>query len=355
MIVKEDSSMLTQTPSTSTPAPVENKSSSKGKIWRRAVAVMLALSVLLLIGYTGVSFYIATQLQVGTRLPISATPASLGLQYKDVTFPSRYDNLQIKGWFIPGILPNGQLTSQRTILIVHGIDNNRADPGAGLLHLSSDLAHHGFAILAFDLRGNGESPAAPRSFGLYEQRDVLGAVDFLHSGTLPYPELGRTRAIAAWGDSLGGATVIFASASEPSIKAVVSDSSYADILPRIERGIPAQGHVPPMFTPGGLIVAQWLYGIDYYNIKPASVIASIAPRSILLIHGADDNKDHKTTPPADMYLLAAAALGAQNANVQTWMVPGATHVQAYNVEGQAYVDRIVAFYTAALGPDTSGS
>jgi dipeptidyl aminopeptidase/acylaminoacyl peptidase len=308
-----------------------------------------------MVGYTGISFYIATQMQIGTRLPIYATPASLGLQYKDVTFPSRYDNLQIKGWFIPGILPNGKLTSQRTILIVHGIDNNRADKNAGLLHFSSDLAHHGFAVLAFDVRGNGESPAAPRSFGLYEQRDVLGAVDFLDSGPLPYPELGRPHAIAAWGESLGGATVIFATASEPLIKAVVSDSAFADILPRLERDIPAQGNVPPMFTPGGLVVAQWLYGIDYSNIKPASVIASIAPRPILLIHGADDNKDHKSTPPAHMYLLAASALAAQNANVQTWMVSGATHVQAYHVEGQNYVDRIVAFYTAALGPDTSGS
>ncbi|MGZ6281184.1 MAG: hypothetical protein ACXWPP_21330, partial [Ktedonobacteraceae bacterium] len=88
---------------------------------------------------------------------------------------------------------------------------------------------------------------------------------------------------------------------------------------------------------------------------PVEVIASIAPRPILLIHGADDNKDHKSTPPADMYTLAAAALSAPNANVQVWMVPGAVHAQAYHVEGQVYVDRIVAFYNAALGPDTSGS
>jgi len=347
--------MLTHTPSSSAPAPVEDKSTRKGRGWRIVVAVLLTLSVLLMVGYSGVSFYIATQMQIGHRTPIYATPASLGLQYKDVTFPSRYDNLQIKGWFIPGILPNGQLTSQRTILMVHGIDNNRADKGGGLLNLSSDLAHHGFAILAFDLRGNGESPAAPRSFGLYEQRDVLGAVDFLHSGPLPYPELGRPHAIAAWGESLGGATVILATANEPSIKAVVSDSSYADALIRLERDIPAQGHIPPFFTPGGLVVANWLYGVDYYNIKPASVIASIAPRPILLIHGSADNKDHRTTPPAQMYILAAAALSAQNTNIQVWMVPGATHVQSYHVEGRVYVDRLVAFYTAALGPDTSGS
>jgi uncharacterized protein len=347
--------MLTQTPSTSAHTPIEDKSSNNGRIWRIVVTALLTLSVLLMVGYTGVSFYIATQMQIGTRMPLYATPASLGLQYKDVTFPSRYDNLQIKGWFIPGILPNGQLTSQRTILMVHGINNNRADKGAGLLNLSSDLAHHGFAILAFDLRGYGESQAAPKSFGLYEQRDVLGAVDFLHTGPLPFPELGRTHSIAAWGDSLGGATVILAAANEPSIKAIVSDSAFSDFLARAERDIPAQGHISPMFTPGGLVVAQWLYGVDYYNIRPVDAIAKIAPRPILLIHGSADNKDHKTTPPAHMYILAAAALSTPNANVQTWMVPGARHVQSYHVEGQVYVDRIVAFYTAAFGPDTSGS
>src|SRR5574340_232682 len=231
MIVKEDSSMVTQTPSTSAPEPVEDKSSRKGRVWRRVVAALLVLSALLLVGYTGVSVYIATQIQIGKRPPIYATPASLGLQYKDVTFPSRYDNMQIKGWFIPGILPNGQLTSQRTIILVHGIDNNRADKGAGLLNLSSDLARHGFAVLAFDLRGNGESPAAPRSFGFYEQRDVLGAVDFLRSGPIPYPALGRPRIIGGYGVSMGAATLLLATAQEQAIRAVVSDCAYAEIIP----------------------------------------------------------------------------------------------------------------------------
>ena len=96
--------MLTQTPSSSAPSPVEDNSTRKGRGWRIVVTVLLTLSVLLMVGYSGVSFYIATQMQIGRRTPIYATPASLGLQYKDVTFPSRYDNLQIKGWFIPGDL-----------------------------------------------------------------------------------------------------------------------------------------------------------------------------------------------------------------------------------------------------------
>lgn len=71
-------------------------------------------------------------------------------------------------------------------------------------------------------------------------------------------------------------------------------------------------------------MAQVLYGVDYYHTRSVDVIASIAPRPIFLIHGADDNTDHATTPPSDMYTLAAAALSGPHANVQTWLVPGAT-------------------------------
>jgi hypothetical protein len=110
-----------------------------------------------------------------------------------------------------------------------------------------------------------------------------------------------------------------------------------------------------MFTPGGLIAAQVIYGVDYYHTRPVDVIASIAPRPIFLIQGTADNTNHRDTPPSNMFILAAAALGAPDANVQTWLVPGATHAKSYQVEGKVYVDRIVAFYRAILGPDSSGS
>lgn len=43
------------------------------------------------------------------------------------------------------------------------------------LTLSAAIARHGFALLAFDLRGQGESPAATVTWGLPERSDVLGA------------------------------------------------------------------------------------------------------------------------------------------------------------------------------------
>jgi uncharacterized protein len=351
-LVKEIRTMLTHTPSpAATAPPVAKKPTTVGRGWRRLVALLLILSVVLTAGYAAVSIYIGTQIQVEKHLPVTATPTSLGLQYKNVTFPSREDQVQLQGWFIPGVLPNGQLTAQRTIIVLHGNVANRAAQDLGLLKLSGNLAHRGFAILAFDMRGNGESPAAARSFGLFEQRDVLGAVDFLRSGPLPYPELGRPHAIAGYGNSLGGSTLILAAAKEPAILAIVSDSAFADILPILERQIPKEGHLPSLFAPGGLLAAQVIYSVDYYHTRPADVIAAVAPRPIFLIHGANDTY----TPPSDMAVLAAAARSAPNANVVTWLVPGTTHGAAMNTQGKGYVDRLVAFYTAALGLDTSGS
>jgi len=48
---------------------------------------------------------------------------------------------------------------------------------------------------------------------------------------------------------------------------------FSDVLPRLEREIPSDGHLPAFFTPGGLIAAQILYGVDYYHTRPVDVIA----------------------------------------------------------------------------------
>src|SRR6266581_4283516 len=90
------------------------------RVLRRIVVALLIVSVVVTTAYTALSFYIATQLVYVPQKPLYATPASLGLQFKYVTFPSRVDHVQLKGWFIPGVLHNGSLTSQRTIIVVHG-------------------------------------------------------------------------------------------------------------------------------------------------------------------------------------------------------------------------------------------
>ncbi|HEV2583859.1 MAG TPA: alpha/beta hydrolase [Ktedonobacteraceae bacterium] len=329
--------------------PTAAKGTRTGRLFRRVIVALLIVSGMVTLAYSTLSIYIATQLVYVPPTPIYATPASLGLQFKDVTFPSRVDQVQLRGWFIPGVLSGGRLTAQRTIVVVHGSRTNRADQAAGLLNLSGQFARHGFAVLAFDMRGMGESPPAPLSLGYFEQRDVLGAVDFLRSGPIPYPDLGRPRLIGGWGVSMGAATLLLAASQEPAIRAVVSDSAYADILPILEREVPKGGHLPPLFTPGALLAARALYGMDFYAVRPVDVVARLAPRPVFFIHGTGDTY----IPQVNMALLAAAARTAPDASVQTWLVPGAQHAQAFNTHPQEYVARVMAFFTNALGPDTN--
>jgi uncharacterized protein len=340
--------MLSRTSSSVATVTQTQSGAKTDRLLRRVVVALLIVTVIVTTAYTTLSIYIATQLVYAPQKSIYATPASMGLQFKYVTFPSRVDHMQIKGWYIPGVLPNGNLTTQRTIIMVHGNRANRADKSAGLLNLSGDLALHGFAVLAFDMRGTGESPPAPLSLGYFEQRDVLGAVDFLRSGPIPYPALGRPRIIGGYGVSMGAATLLMATAQEPAIRAVVSDCAFTDDIPLLEREVPSRGHLPQSFTPGALVAAFVLYGMNFYAVRPVDIVATIAPRPIFFIQGTSDT----FVPPSNMNILAAAARSVPDAHVQTWLVPGAAHAQSFHTAGGVYVDRVVAFYNATLGPDT---
>jgi fermentation-respiration switch protein FrsA (DUF1100 family) len=317
---------------------------------RRIIAALMTVTGVLTFGYIGISSYIAEQLVYETPKPIVRTPASLGLGFASVSFPSRDDNISLKGWFIPGVLPDGRLTVDRVIVAVHGTRTNRESPGDHLLELTADLARHGFGVLSFDMRGMGESPPAPLSMGNLEQRDVLGAVDFLQTGRRPFPELGRPRIIGGLGISMGAATLLLAAAGEPAIHAVVSDSAFADAAPLLEREIPKRsvalvGRIPGVFAPSALAMARILYGVDLFDARPVDTIGRIAPRPLLLIHGAADDY----VPISNFELLESAARAPAAARVTTWVVPQTRHAQAFKNTGPAYVARVVTFFDAALG------
>jgi uncharacterized protein len=308
---------------------------------QRIIIALLIISGLLAFFYASVSISLALIITYRPPKPITRTPSSLGLNYRNITFQSREDHLLLRGWFIPGILPDGLLTVERTVIQVHGANNNRAMA----LDISAALARHGIAVLAFDLRGNGESTPAPSGAGYFEQRDILGAVDFLRSGPLPYPELGRPQAIGGWGISLGGDALIYAAAQEPAIKAVVIDSAYATLAQFMEHAFGSY----TIFIPGTRLTAMMFYGIDYANVRPVDVIAKIAPRPIFLIQGAADTD----VLPSNMTELASAASSTQGADVQTWLVPNAHHIQAYNLVRNTYVDRLVTFFKTELRTESS--
>ncbi|HET9918675.1 MAG TPA: alpha/beta hydrolase [Ktedonobacteraceae bacterium] len=309
---------------------------------RRFTIILLVVSGILATLYVGTSMALALILAYLPPLPVTQTPSSLSLSYREVAFLSRGDRILLRGWFIPAILPDGQMSAERTIIVVHGVHANRATPL--VLDLSATLARRGFAVLAFDMRGDGESSPAPLGGGYFEQRDVLGAVDFLRTGRLPYPELGRPRFIGGWGISQGGVALLFAAAQEPALQALVIDSAYASMESLIKHAFGAAS----VFLPATRLITSVLYGIDYYAVRPVDVVAKIAPRPLLFIHGADDT----IVPPSNMEDLAGAARSAPQAHVQTWLVPHTEHIEAYVTAKQAYIERMLVFFTGAASVQT---
>ena len=299
----------------------------------RLANVLATLGLIYVAASVGLGMVLAYQPQ----MPITQTPASFGLRYRDVTFFSRDDSILLHGWFLPGVLPDGRLTVERTVVLAHGMHANRATNL--MLGLSSALVHEGLAVFSFDMRGHGDAPPAALAGGTLEQRDVLGAVDFLRSGQLPYPELGHPRMLGGWGISLGAVALLLAAVQEPALQAIVSDSAYATM-----QSLVRQDFGPAFcFIPGVRVIDRLLYGIDAYDGRPIDVVARIAPRPLLFIHGAADTD----VPPADMFQLATAASRGSQARVQTWLVPGAHHIEAYAVD-HSYTQRVATFFVTEL-------
>jgi fermentation-respiration switch protein FrsA (DUF1100 family) len=90
---------------------------------------------------------------------------------------------------------------------------------------------------------------------------------------------------------------------------------------------------------------------NYYAVRPMDVVASIAPRPVFFIQGSKDS----IVPAWNLSLLAHATSRVPDAHVQTWLVPGAEHIQSFHLMGQVYVDRVVSFFKETLIPPSQVS
>lgn len=296
---------------------------------QRARWLLGSVVTLLCTAYIAVAALAATVLSTPRRVAATGTPAEFSLPFADASFPARGGDVQLRGWFIP------QEGAKRAIVIVHGKDNS----GLGLLRdgfapLVRDMHERGFAVLLLDLRGHGRSGDGRFSFGLNERRDVAGAVDWLKTqGFAP----GR---IGVYAQSLGSASSILATADDADIGALVSDCSYAAILPIIEREWTQTSRLPQFVLPGTLLFVRLFYGYDLAAARPIDVVGSIAPRPLLIIHGQAD----MLIPVAEAEALHAAAPGSE-----LWTVADAGHGSSYLVQGQAYIERVIQFFDRSIG------
>jgi uncharacterized protein len=188
----------------------------------------------------------------GNRSPLDRTPASVGLAFENVAFKAT-DGVDIRGWFIPGA---GAKPGSRgpVVVFVHGWLWNRlgnvsgkvpfVDRDVDFLPATRGLHDAGYHVLLIDVSNHGESGSRmPITYGPWEARDYIGAVNYLRSR----PDVDSSR-IGALGTSMGGNIIIYGTPECQPVKALLAIQPA--ILPHFNRNFARQelGPLGPMMV-----------------------------------------------------------------------------------------------------------
>jgi uncharacterized protein len=255
--------------------------------------------------------------------PTVADAATLGLPgARDVSFPAA-DGVRLSGWYVPG--RNGA-----AVILMHGSHNTRADT---IRHLRLAVAA-GYAALAYDARGHGQSDGQTNALGWHADPDVAGAVQFLRRQGGVDPDR-----IAALGLSMGAEEALRAAADHVPLRAVVADGAGASTLGDMR--LSSNGPLAPV-----LLSATWLTFRATEAIsgddEPAPLKDLVgAIRAPVLLIASNDAGERK---------IDEAYRHRIGANATLWYVPDAGHTKALATHPGAYAARVTAFLATALAP-----
>jgi pimeloyl-ACP methyl ester carboxylesterase len=279
-------------------------------------------------GVIGAAWYVSTR--VSPQRPrtfqdgYTFTPWELGVPYEPIDLFSA-DGLRLAGWWLP------RSATAPTIICCHGHSGSKADN----LGIGTNLWRAGYNILLFDFRGRGDADPWPHTLISREVDDLLAAVAYARQ-RLPHAPIGVV------GYSMGAAVAILAAAREPAIAALVADSSFTAGADVVAHGVRSTLRIPPrpLVLAADEVVSR-RHGYRFSQARPIDAIGKIAPRPVLIIHGANDS----ITPASHAHALYAAAGEPR----QLWVAPEVEHCGAYFADRPAYCRRVIGFFDQYLG------
>jgi dipeptidyl aminopeptidase/acylaminoacyl peptidase len=316
---------------------------------RRAVGIGIVVVLLVLIGgylYAGSTIYDTVSVAKAKcdGLYADNTPGAFTVEgvdtdpyvmptYEEVTLPSRDPEVALSAWYMPP--DDGGIGS--AVVIVHGHNSCKR---SGRILLAAGMLHRdGIGVLLIDLRNHGDSTVTNGRFagGIREYRDALGGWDWLVGHGYPADRVGL------FGHSLGAATVLIATGEEPRVAATWEDSSYADVDVAIQAELERHGY-PTFLRYGGYLMARLKSGDDLTSLSPIGAVAKLDGRPIFITHGTAD-----TRLSVEYAYDLADAVRADGGTVDPWIVEGAEHTLAIQLEPAEYERRLDAFFESALG------
>jgi uncharacterized protein len=247
----------------------------------------------------------------------------LDAPHENISFRTS-DGLTLRGWYVP---------SRNGAAVISFPGRKGSQKPARM------LARHGYGVLVFDRRGEGESDGEPNAFGWGGDRDVKAAVDYLQ--TRPDVEDDR---IGGIGLSVGGEMMLEAASEDRDLRAVVSDGAgaraFSDSLD--EQEVTGMGPADKAINTVGLAVRTGAMTV-FTNEPPAAnlktLIERIAPRPVMLIAAPNSNHGEE---------LNRGFYEAAHEPKTLWEIPEASHVGGIDARPREYERRVVGFYDDAL-------
>ena len=225
----------------------------------------------------------------------------------------------------------GARSDAPAVLMLHGNGESRDQMAA----TGAMLARHGYASLAIDFRGHGESTVRPHTFGWTESRDA-------HAGLAWLRQRQRGARIAVIGISLGGAAALIGPSGPLPADAMVLDAVYPDIRRAIGNRIAAMGGwvlarvVEPLLS----YQSRLRFGVWPSALSPIDAVARYRG-PVLVIGGGRDIY----TPPAETRAIFAAARGPK----RLWIVPGLDHGEVSSMTSAEYESSLLGFLSRTVG------
>jgi alpha/beta superfamily hydrolase len=289
------------------------------------MTIIIVIAVILVV-YTGLSMYGAKRCMEIPRESLEVTADSTGLEYENISFTSREDNVLLKGWYFPG--------GETAIIVVNGGFNPRVDDNSDTLGLTRELVKKGYSVLLFDFRGRGESEGAARSLSNIDE-DIGGAYDYL---------IGRGHTLnqtCLMGFCSGAVQAcIYASRNDTGV--LILDGCFISVPTMVVREAAtttAPEFLARLFIPGLFLITKLVYGYELVN--PIDAVGAIKCPT-LFIH---EEYDKFTTLEETEKLYNVSS----NQVNEIWEVSESDHSHAFRNYPEEYVGKIHGFIMKHAG------
>jgi fermentation-respiration switch protein FrsA (DUF1100 family) len=241
----------------------------------------------------------------------------LGGDFEDVSFTTG-DGLELTGWYVP--------SKNRAAVI--------AFPGRkGPQRQTRMLVRHGYGVLLFDRRGEGDSEGDPNAVGWAGDRDIKAAIAFLRER----PDVDADR-IGGIGLSVGGELMLEAAAETDALKAVVSEGAGIRSA-REAAELPGGGKWLALPIWGGITAGTAVFSNHAPPPNLNDVVERISPRPVFFIYAAGGQGGEELSQ--DFYESAGEPK-------DVWEVAEGGHVGGAEARPREYERRMIAFFDEAL-------